>query len=195
MEPRIYHGNLTPSYLSRALLGRFNRGNLRAQQLGEGDRIIVQIATRHGAGSGGQAALSISLERHEDGVSVQMGELNWYGVAASLGQTALAAWRSPWNLFHRLDDLAQDVESLQLVEEAWKVIEAAARQAGASLELSERFRRTVCAYCRTANPAGEPSCIACGAPLGDAQPRACRYCGFVLSPTEVTCPNCGRKVG
>lgn len=194
MEPRIFHGSLTPSDLSRALLGKFNRGNLRAQQLGEGDRIIVQITTRRGAQSGGQAALSISLERHEDGVSVQMGELNWYGVAASLGQTALSAWRNPLNLIHRLDDLAQDVENLQLVEEAWKVIEVAARQAGASFALSERLRRLVCEYCRTANPTGEPSCIACGAPLGDAQPRTCSYCGFVLSATEVTCPNCHRGV-
>jgi hypothetical protein len=91
----------------------------------------------------------------------------------------------------RLDDLAQDVENMQLVERVWRVLEQAARASGASQELSERLKRVVCAYCRTANPVGQGACLACGAPLGDNQPGTCPRCGFVLQAHEASCPNCG----
>ena len=47
MEQRIYHGNLTLHDISEVLLSHFNTGNLRAQQLGDDDRLIVQIGTRN----------------------------------------------------------------------------------------------------------------------------------------------------
>jgi DNA-directed RNA polymerase subunit RPC12/RpoP len=193
MEQRVYHGELTPSYFARALIARFNQGNLRAQQIGSGKQVIVQIATRHGALSGGLTALSVSLQAIEGGVSAQVGKQAWLGIAASLGVTALQALRNPFSLVGRLDDLAQDFESLQLSELVWETVESAARAAGASFELSERLRRLVCTYCSTANPVGEPSCIACGAPLGRLQPMACQKCGFVLRAGERVCPNCKHK--
>ncbi|MFZ6026327.1 MAG: zinc ribbon domain-containing protein [Chloroflexota bacterium] len=191
MEPRIFHGKLTPEDLARTLVAAFNRGNLRAAQYGQGRTVAVQIATRDRPMSGGQTALTVQIQRVEDGVSIQMGEQGMWGVAASLGQTALSTLLNPWNLLGRLDDLAQDVENLQLSEKVWKTIEAAARAAGASHELSERLRRMVCAYCNTANPVGEPACIACGAPLGKVQPNTCKKCGFVFKPGENFCANCG----
>ena len=194
MEPRIYHGDLTPEDVSRALIAHFNNGNLVAQQLGAGDQIVVQIATRQRPASGGQTALSISLQKVEDGLAVQLGKQAWLGVAASLGMTAMSAWRNPFSLLGRLDDLAQDIENLQLNQEALVVIENVAYMRGASFELSERLRRLVCAHCQTANPIGEPSCIACGAPLGMVQPRTCRNCGFVVKTEENTCPNCGKRL-
>ena len=93
-----------------------------------------------------------------------------------------------------LDDIAQDIESLQLPDEIWQTVEEAAVAAGASLELSDRLRRAVCSYCNTANPVGESACIACGAPLGDVQPRTCLNCGFVVRTGETTCPNCGKPI-
>lgn len=194
MEPRIFHGEFEPADLARALIGEFNRGNLRAQQLGEAGEIIVQITTRQQAQSGGQTALSVTLKKVEDGVSVQIGKQAWLGVAASLGQTALTALRNPWELLGRLDDLAQDFEYLKLSEQVWQVIEDSAYSLGASFELSERLRRMVCAYCQTANPVGEPSCIACGAPLGTVQPVTCQSCGFVIKNNESNCPNCKKPV-
>lgn len=192
MQPRIFHGNLTPAELARALIGQFQRGNWRAQALGSGDQIVVQIATREYAPSGGQTALAVHLQKVEDGVSVQIGQQGWLGVAASLGQTALATLMNPWNLLGRLDDLAQDIENLQMTEQVWRCVEGVARAAGASFELSERLKRMVCEYCNTANPVGEPACIACGAPLGGAQPRTCLNCGFVVKTGEAVCPNCGK---
>jgi len=190
MEQRIFHGTLTPTDFAHSLIARFNRGNLRAQQLGNDQQIVVQIATRHGASSGGQTATTVTMQKVEDGVAVGIGEQTWLGVAASLGATALATIRNPFNLVGRLDDLAQDIENLQINQQIWETIVSVARSANATYELSERLRRMVCDYCNTANPVGEPNCIACGAPLGSAQPRTCPNCGFVIKTGEGKCPNC-----
>lgn len=194
MDTRIFHGDISPTDIARRIVANFNSGNLRAQQFGSGDKIVVQITTRERPMSGGQTALSVSMEQVKDGVAIQIGKQSWIGVAASLGQTALSAWRNPWNLLSRLDDVAQDIENLQLSDRVWEVIESAARAAGASFELSERLRRMVCEYCRTANPVGEPSCLACGAPLGMIQPVTCLNCGFVVRTNETICPNCKKPL-
>ena len=194
MEPRIFHGNITPQDIASYLLAQFNRGNYRAQQLGEGEKLVVQIATRESPVSGGETALTVNLQTVEDGVTVLIGKQAWLGVAASLGMTALTAWRNPLALLSRLDDLAQDIENLQLSEQVWENIESVARTANVTFELSDRLRRIVCEYCNTANPVGEPNCIACGAPLGSVQPRTCKNCGFVVKTTEPVCPNCGQKL-
>ena len=194
MEQRIYHGNLTPSDISESLIAHFNRGNLRAQQLGDSNRLIVQIGTRPGAMAGGDTTVSVILQKVADGVAVQLGQQAWLGIAASLGTTALSAIRNPFNLLGRLDDLAQDIQNLQINEQVWQAIDDVARVAGASQELSNRLRRAVCPYCRTANPVGEPSCLACGAPLGEVQPHTCPNCGFVLKSSEMVCPNCRQPV-
>jgi hypothetical protein len=194
MVPRILHGTLTPQDIANYLLSQFNRGNYRAQQIGSGEKIVVQIATRDIPTSGGETALTVTMQAVEDGVAAQIGKQAWLGVAASLGMTALTAWRHPFALLSRLDDLAQDIESLQLSEQVWECIETVARGANATFELSDRLRRIVCEYCSTANPVGESSCIACGAPLGKVQPRTCINCGFVVKISESVCPNCGKKL-
>src|SRR5512139_28926 len=181
MERRVFHGSITPADVAQALLAEFNRGNLRAQAMGESDKMLVQIATRPGAPSGGETALTITVQACDDGVIAEIGQQAWLGVAASLGTSALWALRNPFNLLGRLDDIAQDIENLQLSERVWQVIGMSAQAAGASAALSERLRRVVCDYCGTANPVGEPACIACGAPLGKAQPRTCPQCGFVIA--------------
>ena len=194
MDRRIFHGNIKPGDIAQALLGEFNRGNLHAQALGQAGKMAVQISTRTGAQSGGQTALTVTLQATDEGVMVEIGQQAWLGVAASLGQTALSALRNPFNLLGRLDDLAQDIENIQLGDKVWQAIDRAVRSVGASYELSERLRRVVCEFCQTANPVGEGSCIACGAPLGSSQPVTCRNCGFAVSQAETLCPNCGKPL-
>jgi hypothetical protein len=194
MEPRIFHGELKAEDIARAIQAEFNHGNLHTQQLGNGDHIVVQIATLNRPQSGGKTALTVTIQNVEDGVSVMIGKQEWLGVAASLGQTAFSLWRNPWNILTRLDDLAQDIENMQLSDQVWALIENSARAAGASFELSERLRRSVCPYCMTANPVGESNCIACGAPLGEVQPRTCPNCGFVVNMQESVCPNCKQRL-
>ena len=190
MDRRIFHGNITTREIGQALVAQFNRGNLRAQQFSKKGKVIVQIATLSRPMSGGSTALTIYLEPVEDGVAVQVGEQAWLGIAASIGTTLLSLWRSPFNWIHRLDDIAQDVENIQISDQAWQVIENYAQMKGATFELSERLRRMKCEYCETANPVGEPRCLACGAPLGDVQPDTCPNCGYVIESGEKVCPNC-----
>jgi DNA-directed RNA polymerase subunit RPC12/RpoP len=175
-------------------MAEFNRGNLLAQTVGQANKLAVQIATRRGAQSGGQTALTVNVQNVEDGIMIEIGQQAWLGVAASLGQTALSALRNPFSLLGRLDDLAQDIENMQLQENVWRTIDSAARALGASHELSERLQRIVCDYCETANPLGEGSCIACGAPLGNSRPVTCPTCGFVITKEEKICPNCNQKL-
>lgn len=194
MDRRIFHGSITANDLGQALVAQFNRGNLKAQQFSRDGKVIVQIATRMRPLSGGTTALTIYLEKVKDGVAVQVGEQAWLGIAASIGTTILSVWRNPFNLIHRLDDIAQDVENIQVSEQVWTVIDNYARMRGATFELSERLRRMMCAYCETANPVGEARCLACGAPLGEVQPDTCSNCGFVLKSGEQVCPNCNHSV-
>ncbi len=194
MERRIFHGTLKPVDIAQALLAEFNQGNLHAQTLGQSDKMIVQMGTYPGAPSGGQTALTITIQCVEDGIMIELGQQAWLGVAASLGISALAALRNPFSLLGRLDDIAQDIESLQLTERIWKVIDQTARAAGATKELSDRLNRILCEYCGSANPVGIPACIACGAPLGKVYPDTCPNCGYVVGHTETKCSNCGRNL-
>ena len=190
MERQIFHGKIKPLDIAQALLGEFNQGNLRAQTLGQSDKMVVQIGTRPGAMSGGQTAMTVTIQKIEDGIMIELGQQAWLGVAASLGMSALAAMRNPFSLLGRLDDIAQDIEHLQMSERIWQVIAQSARAFGASTELSEKLKRLTCEFCHTANPVGEPSCVACGAPLGKMQPLTCRNCGYVINGSDKNCPNC-----
>ena len=194
METRIFHGDLTVTEVAKALYAHFNRNNLRAQIFGSEKKAIVQIASLKKPASGGPTAVSVNLEEVEDGVAVQVGEQAWLGIAASIGTTILSVWRNPFNLIHRLDDIAQDVENIQISEQVWITIENYARMRGATFELSERFRRMTCEYCETANPVGEARCLACGAPLGEVQPDTCPNCGFIVKSGEQVCPNCSFSI-
>ena len=194
MDRRIFHGNIEPNDIAQALLGEFNRGNMHAQVVGKSKNVAVQISTRMGAQSGGQTALTITIQDTDDGIMIEIGQQAWLGVAASLGHTAFSVFRNPFSLLGRLDDLAQDIENIQLSDKVWKVIDRTVAAMGVSHELSDRLKRVVCDHCQTANPVGEGSCIACGAPLGNVHPTSCPNCGFAVSQTEAVCPNCNKKL-
>ena len=175
-------------------MAEFNHGNMHAQLLGNKDKVAVQIATRRGTMSGGHTALTINIHRVEDGIMAEIGQQAWLGLAASLGHTAISALRNPFNLLSRLDDLAQDIENIQLSEKVWKIVDRTVATLGASHALSDRLTRIACEYCSSANPLGEANCLACGAPLGDIHPTTCFNCGFVVTTNEKKCPNCNQKL-
>ncbi len=189
-KKKIFHGDIVPRDFAQALVSEFNHGNLQTLKTGSEKAMALQITTRQFRNSGGKTAITISIEKVADGVAVHVGDQSIIGVAASLGTTALAALRNPLSLISRLDDVAQDIESLQISERAWEIIHEVAISAKASLALSERLRRAICLYCKTPNPVGEPSCVGCGAPLGDAQPSTCPNCGFVVLDDDNLCPQC-----
>ncbi len=194
MTPKTFHGKITPADIAASLYTHFHRGNLRVQQIVDGKNILVQIATRDQTQSGGKTGISISLQKVEDGVMVSIGRQAWMGVASSLGITAFSVFRNPLNLLGRIDDIAQDIENIQLRDAIWDVIEITATNMGAGFELSERLRRYVCTYCDTPNQPGQSHCIACGAPLGSIQQKTCLNCGFVTAQDEIFCPNCKKTL-
>lgn len=191
MDQRTFHGDIAPDDMAEALVTEFNRGNLRAQQVGHGEKAMVQVATRENAHSGGKTGLSVTIQKVEDGVTVALGQQEWLGTAASLAQTGLAALVNPWSLIGRLDDLAQDISSLALSEQVWAAIENFAKTTGAAKEISERLRTIACPNCGTANKVGAPKCVSCSAPLGKVQPVACKNCGNVMTAGSKFCSNCG----
>lgn len=193
MNTKTYHGKIKAKDIAKTLTNQFNRGNLMANMTQNEAQYVVQIASRRDARSGGQTALGITIHQNEDGVTIKIGKQAWLGIAASLGQTLLSL-RNPLNLLHRLDDIAQDIENLELDDRVWDVIDDVAKTAGASHELSDRLKRYVCNYCNTANTPGEGRCLACGAPLGDVQPVTCLNCGFVANPGDTVCENCGETL-
>jgi hypothetical protein len=194
MDRRVFHGNITPTDVARVLMSEFNQGNTQTQLFGESSNLTVQIASSQYSHSGGRTAVSVNLQQIEDGVMVQVGEQQWLGVAASLGQTAISALLNPMNLLGRLDDIAQDFSSLQMNEKIWQIVGNVARNAGASQELSEHLSSVTCDFCAAANPVGRSTCVACGAPMGKEQPKTCSKCGYVLEHDEKFCPNCGQAV-
>jgi len=194
MTTRIYHGDIQPEDIARDLMAYYDRGNYQVQRYGSNDNLAVQIATRQNRRSGGQTALTVNIAKVEDGVSITLSNQMWFGLAASLGLTAISAIRNPYTLINRIDDIAQDVESLQLEEAIWEVINQTSLQHGTGKQLSERLSRTVCPYCQTANPIASSRCLACGAPLGEVQPATCANCGFVVSKSEKICPNCNQPL-
>ena len=113
MERRIFHGILSPTDIAQALLAEFNQGNLHAQVLGKSDKLAVQIGTRPGAMSGGQTALTVTVQKVTDGIMIDLGQQAWLGVAASLGQTAFSLFRNPFSVLGRLDDLPDFLTELQ----------------------------------------------------------------------------------
>lgn len=190
MTQKVFHGSFSPDDLASILLIHFNRGNLEVRKIGSDDRLIIQIRSKDFAKSGGQTAIGITLQQYDDGVIVAVGEQQWLGIAASLGISALAALSNPMNLLHRIDDIAQDIEYLNLEDEIWAILSSNIKTIGSGFQLSDKLKRLSCDYCQTANLVSAPSCLACGAPLGNLQPTTCKYCGYILNRNDSKCPNC-----
>ncbi|MDY0125780.1 MAG: hypothetical protein RBS09_06250, partial [Anaerolineaceae bacterium] len=123
MSTRIYHGDIDPRQIANNLIATFHRGNYQVQQIGDKDNLAVQIATRLNRRSGGQTAMTATISRVADGISISLGQQSWLGLAASLGFSALSAVRNPLSLLNRLDDIVQDVESITLEDQIWQVID------------------------------------------------------------------------
>ena len=58
---------------------------------------------------------------------VQIGKQAWFSIAASLGTVCYFSSKKPTlNFLGRIDDIAQDIENLQLRDEIWGVIDSTA---------------------------------------------------------------------
>jgi hypothetical protein len=194
MEKRTYRGDLTPTDLAQALVLQFNGGNLMAQQVGQENHVLVQIASRDWNWAGPQAALTVGIARTEGGVEVSLGQQRWLGAVADLAQTGLMALVNPLSLISRIDDVARNISGLSLPQQVWQAVEHYCDSVGASLGLTAQETMVTCPYCGVGNPIGAPKCGACGAGLGDAQPVSCPRCGLLLDHDASFCSRCGTAI-
>ena len=75
MEQRTYRGDIDPAGLTRALVARFNSGDLVAQSVGGQDgHVMVQIATREWGWGAARTALSVGIAPVDGGVRVTLGQ-------------------------------------------------------------------------------------------------------------------------
>lgn len=139
MKTKIYHGNLDRQDVAETLASIFNRGTLTTQVTNNSKRSFVQIRTQQMPLSGGNTSLNIALKQIDDRLEVQVGQQSLLSVAASLGKSAWLVLRNPLNLLGRIDDIAQDIEHLELDDQVWQVIDQIASNANASHDLSDRL--------------------------------------------------------
>jgi len=194
MNERQFRGNITPGNLADALVTQFNRGDYRAKKTGRGAQALVQISTNRRRRGEPDTAVAVTITPTPDGVKVSMGEPQWLDIAADLVQTGLGALLNPWSLVHEVDDVARNVQDLNLPQEIWATVDQYARTVGSRPALPPEPVAVTCPYCRTGNEIGEGRCVSCGAPLGDAQPVRCPSCNRLLPAGTARCPKCGERL-
>ena len=129
MEQRTYHGKITTREVAEALLGRFHGDDMSVAMSGDDDKIMLNISS---AGwQGGRTALAVGLSQVSAGVMVTVGEHSLLGVAADLLQTGLGALRNPLTIIGEIDDVARNVERLNLPAQVWETVDHYARSVGA----------------------------------------------------------------
>lgn len=201
MEQRTYHGDLSPDDLANALIAQFNQGNTIAQRFSQagpeqgrrGDRVIVQIGARDRR-RGVENALAVSITKTDDGVDVAVGKQQWIEAATDLVQSGLGALFNPFSVLANLGEIVSDVSSFALPAQIWQTVEGYCKSVGAGLGGSAKQVTIACAYCGVANSPGAPTCIGCGAPLGNLQPIYCPQCGQAAPYDAKSCQRCGTRL-
>jgi len=192
MEQRTYHGDLGPDEIANALLAQFNQGTFAAQRISQGDRALVQVGTRDRRNRV-ENALTVTISKTPDGVNVAVGDQQLLDAAADLAQAGLGALFNPLSLLGNLGEIASDVSSFSLTQQVWETVDKYCKSVGAGLGGAPEKTTIGCPYCGVANPPGSPTCLGCGAPLGDAQPIYCPQCGQV-APHGKFCSRCGANL-
>jgi len=193
MEQRTYHGDLGPDEIANALLAQFNQGTFAAQRISQGDRALVQVGTRDRRNRV-ENALTVTISKTPDGVNVAVGDQQLLDAAADLAQAGLGALFNPLSLLGNLGEIASDVSSFSLTQQVWETVDKYCKSVGAGLGGAPEKATIGCPYCGVANPPDSPTCLGCGAPLGDAQPIYCPQCGQVAPHGTKFCSRCGANL-
>ena len=123
----------------------------------------VRIYSQNNRMRGSQTSIFIHVTQTERGLEVSISDQEWGQIAASLGTTVAATFFNPINIIHRLDDLAVDVQNMQLGERVENFVrEYNERKAKAAEFIDDK---ALCKYCHTRNNPPGSHCISCGAPL------------------------------
>jgi hypothetical protein len=195
IEQRAYHGEISPEDLAHALVLRFNEGETRAHAIkGEGGRAVIQIQNRRIEYGDPNTAVTVQVSPTKTGITVSVSEQKLLGVAADMAKSGVKAWLNPINLIGELDDIARNVRWMGLRAEIWNAIDEYCQTQGSGRGAAGLLLNVVCPYCGTPNDVGTQTCVACKAPLAEAQPIVCSRCGFLNQPEANLCVNCGAKL-
>lgn len=195
VEQRAYHGEIKPEDLARALVMQFNEGETRAHAIrGEAGRAVIQIQSRKVEYGDPSTAVTVQVSPTKTGITVSVSEQKLLGVAADMAKSGVKAWLNPLNLLGELDDIARNVRWMGLRSEIWKAVDEYCQLQGSARSAGGLLMNVACPYCGTPNEIGTATCVACKAPLAEAQPIVCGRCGFLNQPEAELCVNCGAKL-
>lgn len=182
MEQRMYPSVVMPEGLAQALLTAWDQGDMIAQVMGGGDRVVVQIGQRRGGlfSDEPRQALTLDIERMPEGVQVTMGQQRWFKennvqIFAG-GLIGFLPFFFAFPLGHLFG--GDDAVDQNLPSRVWQSLDqyVATLGVGATTGPTTRLATTACPECGVANPLGAQHCSACGASL----------------TPNLTCPRCGR---
>ncbi len=209
MEQRFYHGNIDPNGLADYLVNNFGSGYYRrtmAQKVGQGDHLLVQIATVRSSGRI-RNSLGVSIGRTADGITVSTGQSNWIDESV-IGTSIIGALFWPPLL---LFPLARGIRSYTMYQDIWNAIDTYCAQVGATQGNVTDAHAVYCRNCGSMNEENATECAVCGAPLhagaGQPQQQAPQYrpptpqyqppmpnATTNATASTVVCPSCGHTV-
>ncbi len=137
MEQRTYQGSIAPETLADYLVQHYNsQEKLRAQKIGQGDTLVVQIGYDHDHHDI-RNAITVGIHRaqgSETALVVTMGEQQWItpqvaGYAVMMGLISVMV--TPWALFALIWPVSQLLGSRTLPSDVWSTIEVFAAGQGA----------------------------------------------------------------
>jgi ribosomal protein L40E len=196
MEQRIYHGPIEPRRLAQALLDEWDQGETVAQALEAEGGVVVQIGQREVGWFGEEEprqALTLGIERLDDGVRVGMGQQQWYREGGQIFVGGLIGF-FPFFFAWPLGDLFRGPGSppdAELPAQIWRSVERFTAREGAATGPTRRLATVPCPSCGVANPQGAQRCSACGSALDQ---RACPTCGSTNPPGARFCIQCGNQL-
>ena len=198
MEQRVYEGPIDPEGLAQALLDDWDRDDTIAQAFGEQGRFIVQIGQREGGWFGDEPhqAITLDIQRIDDGVQVTMGQQQWIKDTGVQIFTGGLIGFFPFFFAFPLGQFlggGGDIDQ-SLPGRIWQTVDryAGSFGTGPATGKTERLATVPCPECGVANPQGAQRCSACGAHL-DVSP-ACPQCGHVNPPGANFCNRCGSSL-
>ena len=188
---RLFHGNITAAAVADQLAARFGDRQHRTVVRHGSGTAVIQIGSKHGTPA------TVNIADTAGGVLVTIGRgRDWLDRVADGGEwMERAAAGNPLSLLALVPDVIGELRKDNIAPQIWSAItEICALSRALAGEKNAPDRPVMCAYCGTANPAGRPQCLACGAPLPVDLPRVCPECGRTHPSDALFCTACGTRL-
>lgn len=164
MEQYLLKDYNQPDEFIRSLVHEFDTDSFDVfTEIEPDETISAHLTSQNQFGGGSRTSIYVYVRKQKDDLLITVSEQEWSSIASSLGKTIFSTVINPINLLHRLDDIAVDVQNLQLGDRVARFVKTF-KQKKDELVSTETERYT-CGYCKSRNPAKSTHCVACGAPL------------------------------